>query len=194
MEREHTLRDRTMCTSSERDAEIQPHTLEQVRSTLDWSWKNHIADKINVASFRQNEERHEAGIELLLSKKAAKSLIEWEPASDHIITARFESHFKKVSIVMCYAPTNTSEEEDKNSFYTQLQSVLGKIPKRNMFILMEDMNPKVGSDNTDREREMGRHGLEEINENGKRLNDFCFTNSLINEGTIFPHWRCQIDK
>ena len=51
---------------------------------------------------------------------------------------------------MCYAPTDTSEEEDKNSFYAQLQSVLDKIPNRDMVILMGDMNAKVGADNTNK--------------------------------------------
>ena len=35
--------------------------------------------------------------------------------SDRIITARSESRFKKVSIIMRFAPTNTSEEEEKDS-------------------------------------------------------------------------------
>ena len=137
----------------------------------------------------KNEERHEAGVEILLSKKAANSLLEWNPVSDCIIRARF----KKVSIIMCYAPTNTSEEEDKNSFYAQLQSVLDKISNRDMLILMGDMNAKVGADNTDREREMGRHGLGEMNENGEMLADFCSTNSLVIGGTIFSHRKYHKD-
>ena len=131
----------------------------------------------------KNEERHEAGVGILLSKKAANSLLEWNLVSDHIITARLELRFKKASIIMCYAPTNTSEEEDKNSFYAQLQSVLDKIPNRDILILMGDMNAKVGADNADRERERGRHGLGEMNENGEMLADFCSTNSLVIGGT-----------
>ena len=92
---------------------------------------------------------------------------------------------------MCYAPTNTSEEEDKNSFYAQLQSVLDKSPIRDMLILMGYMNAKAGTDNTDREREMGRHGLGEMNENGEMLADFCSTNSLVIGGTIFSHRKCH---
>ena len=139
----------------------------------------------------KNEERHEAGVGVLLSKKAANSLLEWNPMSDRIITARFESRFKKVPIIMCYAPTNTSEEENKNSFYAQLQSVLDKIPNRDMLILMGDMNAKVGADNTARKREIGRHGLREMNENGEMLADFCSTNSLVIGGTIFSHRKCH---
>ena len=53
------------------------------------------------------------------------------------------------------------------------------------------MNAKVGADNTDRECEMERHGLGEINENGEMLADFCSTNSLVIGGTIFSHWKCH---
>ena len=139
----------------------------------------------------KNEERHGAGVGFLLSKKMANSLLEWNLVSDCIITARFESCFKKVFIIMCYARTNTSEEEDKNSFYAQLQSMLDKIPNRDMFILMGDMNAKVGADNTGREREMERHELGGMNENGEMLADFCFTNSLVIGGTIFSHRKCH---
>ena len=88
---------------------------------------------------------------------------------------------------MCYAPTNNAEEDDKDSFYAELQSVVDKVPGRDMLILMGDMNAKVGSSNTDREREMGRHGLGDMNENGEMLADFCAVNNLVIGGTLFPH-------
>ena len=144
---------------------------EGLRSSMcEVRWTGHGETKLQTEETLlysgKNEEHHEAGVEILLSKKAANNLLEWNPVSDRIITARFESRFKRVSIIMCYASTNTSEEEDKNSFYAQLQSVPDKIPNRDMLILMGDMNAMVGADNTDREREMGRHGLGEMNENG----------------------------
>ena len=60
-----------------------------------------------------------------------------------------------------------------------------------MLILTRNVYAKVGSDNTDREREMGRHGLGEMNENGEMLADFCSTNSLVIGSIIFLHRRCQ---
>ena len=60
-----------------------------------------------------------------------------------------------------------------------------------MLILMGDINAKVEEDNTDKEREMGKHGLGKMNENGEILADFCSTNSLVIGGTIFLHRRCH---
>ncbi|XP_051807750.1 craniofacial development protein 2-like [Acanthochromis polyacanthus] len=112
--------------------------------------------------------------------------MELEPVSDRIMMTRFESRFQKVSVVMCYA-----EEDDKDAFYTQLQAVVDKIPKRDILILMGDLNARVGSDNAGREKEMGRNGLGVMNENGELFADFCAFNELTIGGTLFPHRRCH---
>ncbi|CAH8650638.1 unnamed protein product [Schistosoma curassoni] len=54
---------------------------------------------------------------------------------------------------------------------------------------MGDLNAKVGTDNTGYEDIMGRHGLEERNENGERFANLCAFNKLVIGGTIFPHKR-----
>ena len=63
---------------------------------------------------------------------------------------------RKVTILQCYAPTNTSSLESKEEFHEQIQATMDKIPKRDLKILMGDLNAKVGSDNTDKELNMGR--------------------------------------
>jgi exonuclease III len=143
-------------------------------------------------SGKENEDDpREAGVALLLTKEATKSLMEWEPVSDRIIKARFESRFQKTSIIMCYAPTNNADEEEKDRFYEELQSVVDKVPKRDMLILMGDLNAKVGKDNRGREMEMGTNGLGEMNENGELFADFCASNELTIGGTLFTHRRCH---
>ena len=43
---------------------------------------------------------------LILSNEAGKSLREWEPISERIIFARFESKCQNATIIQDYAPTN----------------------------------------------------------------------------------------
>ena len=56
-----------------------------------------------------------------------------------------------------------------------------------MLLVMGDMNAKVGSDNTDRERAMGSKGCGTINNNGERLVNVCINNNCVICGPIFQH-------
>nr|KAG5685192.1 hypothetical protein BaRGS_011091 [Batillaria attramentaria] len=95
----------------------------------------------------------------------------------------------KLNIIQCYAPTNDAEQEKKDDFYQQLQTVIDRGGAKDMTILMGDFNAKIGSDNTGYEDTMGTHGLGQMNENGERFADFCALNQLVIGGSIFPHKR-----
>ena len=56
---------------------------------------------------------------------------------------------------------------------------------------MEDINAKVGLDNSNCEAAMGKHGYGSIDDNGERLVDFCLNNNCIIGGKIFPHKNIQ---
>ena len=52
---------------------------------------------------------------------------------------------------------------------------------------MGDLNAKIGSDYTGRERIMGRHTLGCLSENGEGFADLCSFKDLIINGSIFLH-------
>ena len=130
---------------------------------------------------------HEQGVGILIAKEVKNSLLEWEAVSPRIITARFQSSARNVTVVNAYAPTNLATDDDKDQFYEQLQAVINKAPKRDLLILLGDMNAKIGSENSGLEHVMGIHGMGTMNDNGRRFTDFCAFNSLIIGGSLFPH-------
>nr|KAG5714489.1 hypothetical protein BaRGS_006935 [Batillaria attramentaria] len=134
---------------------------------------------------------HTEGVALMLAPEAQRALIGWEPVNSRIITAKFITKKKdiKLNIIQCYAPTNDAEEEKKDDFYQQLQTVIDRGGAKDMTILMGDFNAKIGSDNTGYEDTMGTHGLGQMNENGERFANFCALNQLVIGGSIFPHKR-----
>nr|KAG5700908.1 hypothetical protein BaRGS_012315 [Batillaria attramentaria] len=129
------------------------------------------------------------GVALMLAPEAQRALIGWEPVNSRISTAKFITKKKdiKLNIIQCYAPTNDAEEEKKDDFYQQLQTVIDRGRAKDMTILMLDFNAKIGSDNTGYEDTTGTHGLGQMNENGERFADFCALNQLVIGGSIFPH-------
>ena len=139
---------------------------------------------------------HTQGVGLMLTPEAQRALICWEPVSSRIITANCKFATKKtkkkiieLNVIQCYAPTNDTEDEKKEDFYQHLQTVLDRVGKKDMTILMGDFNAKIGSDNTGYEEVMGKQGLGEMNENGATFADLCSLNQLVIGGSIFLHKR-----
>ncbi|XP_072401620.1 membrane-associated tyrosine- and threonine-specific cdc2-inhibitory kinase wee-1.3-like [Diabrotica undecimpunctata] len=55
--------------------------------------------------------------------------------------------YRKITVIQCYAPTNTSPPEDKEVFYEQLEQTTQQVNQGDILIVMGDMNAKVGEDN-----------------------------------------------
>jgi len=94
------------------------------------------------------------GVAFMLSRVAQGALIGCEEHGLRIITASFETQKKKIQ---CYAPTNDSDEETKDRFYSRLQSILDKCREKDVIVLMGDFNAKIGTDNNRYEEVMGTH-------------------------------------
>lgn len=139
----------------------------------------------------ESDAPHTQGVGFMLSKQAQRALIGWETHGPRIITASFRTKKRKIkmNVVQCYAPTNDSEDEDKDQFYSRLQKILETYPDKDITILMGDVNAKIGPDNTGYEPVMGTHALGEMNDNGERFADLCALNNLVIGGSIFPHKR-----
>ena len=112
----------------------------------------------------------------MMSARAKAALMEWTPISKRIITARFYSKYKKLTVVQAYAPTNDAMDEEKNDFYKQLQDTVSRCNINDLIVVMGDLNAKVGNNNTNREEVMGKFGVGVMNDNGERLCDFCNAN------------------
>lgn len=134
---------------------------------------------------------HRKGVAFMISKSAQKTLRGWEAHGARIILASFTTSSKRINmnIIQVYAPTNDADDEDKNSFYNELHDLIDKLPKKDVNILMGDMNAQVGSENEGFEQVMGKHGLGIITDNGERLRNLCAFTSMTIGGTVFPHRR-----
>lgn len=117
------------------------------------------------------EDKHEYGVALLLNKSAKQCLLNWKPINERILTARFKTRARNVSIIQCYAPTEDTECEKKDHFYLQLDETLREIKRKDIVVLMGDLNAKVESQNSSLlvEMIMGKHGVGTMNDNGERF-------------------------
>lgn len=129
------------------------------------------------------------GVAIMMSPDAMKCLVDWKPINDRIIIARFKTKARHLTFLQVYAPTEQASPEEKDTFYQQLDKACRDVRMGDIKILSGDLNAKVGSDNKNWEKVMGRHGIGNMNENGELFADFCVNQDLVIGGTIFQHRR-----
>ncbi|XP_058449164.1 craniofacial development protein 2-like [Malaya genurostris] len=127
----------------------------------------------------ENAPRHR-GVGFLLSAQAHSALM--------------KTRVRNLTIIQTYAPKfslsyDAADLQDKENFYSQLNATVDRIPKGDIMICMGDFNAKIGSDNSNYERFMGRHDLGEMSENGELFAEFCGNNDMVIGGSLFPHRR-----
>jgi exonuclease III len=135
----------------------------------------------------RDDNRHQAGVAIILKKGVQKTLIEWKPVNERLMRARFKGRHGKLTVLQCYAPTNEAEEEEKEQFYSTLQREAEATPSHDILVIMGDLNAKVGAGNEGHDQAVGTHGCGTRNDNGERLVNFCTINNLVIGGTLFTH-------
>lgn len=61
-----------------------------------------------------DEELHEVGVAIMICQKTGNSFMEWTLISKRIITARFYSKYRRVTVIQVY--TSNNEKEDEETF------------------------------------------------------------------------------
>jgi len=78
-------------------------------------------------------------------------------------------------------------EEEKDKFYDDLQKVCDRVPKRDIVMILGDLNDKIGKEKAC-ERVTGKYTLHGIsNQNGEMVCNFANENSMTVMSTQFQH-------
>jgi len=78
-------------------------------------------------------------------------------------------------------------------FYQDLSQAVKQVPKGDMLLIMSDFNAKVGRrEPSTMSSAIGLYGLEEMNEAGEQLEDFCFDHDMALANTMFKQHPRQL--
>lgn len=93
---------------------IEILVLSEVRwNTQGWP-SYHIDTPSCIQATPCKDDFYDNGVRFMLTKKAARASLEWNPVSLRINLARFETKFKKTTIIQVYA--NNPDEDEKEDF------------------------------------------------------------------------------
>ena len=85
-------------------------------------------------------------------------------------------------MVSVYAPRMERSEEEKDSFWEELKGFIKTCEDRGKALVIGDMNVRVGGSKV--ESVVGRVGVSEVNENGRKLIELC-TKKKLSVGNTF---------
>ena len=93
-----------------------------------------------------------------------------------------------ITVIQVYAPTSNTEELEQ--FYEDLQDLLELTPKNDVLFIIGDWNAKVGSQETP--GVTGKFGLGVQNEAGQKLIEFYQENVLVIANTLFQQHKRRL--
>ncbi|XP_052249602.1 uncharacterized protein LOC127857228 [Dreissena polymorpha] len=105
--------------------------------------------------------------------------------TERILTHHPNSAAGLITIFSVFAPTLGAFDEDKDTFYDQLDSLLGGIPKVEPILLLGDFNARVGTDHQSWSSCIGHYCTGKMNDNGQRLLELCSYHNLCITNTFF---------
>ena len=134
------------------------------------------------------DSRAKEGVGIITNERIETKVSGWEPINSRIMVVDLDLEIN-LSLIQVYAPTDDSDILDKEEFYVQLQKVMDKvISKGRRVIISGDLNGRTGQDKRMALGCMGKHGGERtLNENGRRVIEFCIGNQLLIGNSFFPH-------
>lgn len=123
------------------------------------------------------------GTAIVLNKKWGNLVDNTIHHSDRITAVKIRSHPVDTLIVQTYMPTGSYDDEEVETIYNDLDSILDVAKEKENLIVMGDFNAVVGEGA--HENIVGKFGLGKRNKRGDRLVQFCKENNLIVSNTYF---------
>ena len=105
-----------------------------------------------------------------------------------MIFVHFQGKPFNIVVIQAYAPTSNAEEAEW--FYEDLQDLLEQAAPKDVLFIIGDWNAKVGSQETP--GVTGKFGLGVQNEAGQRLIEFCQENTLVRANTLFQQHKRRL--
>ena len=128
---------------------------------------------------------HLRGVAVAIAARLVSSVDRVTPIDERIMLVRLKHSLGFISLIAVYAPTEMSDLEEKDLFYTKLDSVVDQCPSRDTLLVLGDFNAVTGTDREGYRECVGPHGSGTRNSNSSYLLDFAKSRKLRIAGSWF---------
>lgn len=150
-----------------------------------------IVELPNMIFHYFGETKGKYGVGFCINKNLKNNIIKIKGISERIAVLTLKTTEKEqLDIIQCYAPTEEAKEEEKKSFYDELNNCIVKETSNKNIVIMGDFNARIGKRKEHEEYNIGLFSTNTRNTNGEKLIEFAQENNLRVLNTFFkkrPH-------
>lgn len=156
-----------------------------------WEGAGEITKDKYTFLYSGEKKRGHNGVGFYVKRNLVNNILEFRPVNGRIALLRLKIKESNISIVNIYAPTEGSEQNEKEQFYETLNKTCEKVPKKDEVILMGDANAQVGKEQYLQEViGSGKGTIHDVtNDNGHRLCQLAEALNMTLLSTKFEHPR-----
>ena len=132
-------------------------------SELKWTGMGEFNSDDHYIYYCGQESLRRNGVAIMVNKRVRNAVLGCNLKNDRMISVRFQGKPFNITVIQVYAPTSNAEEAER--FYEDLQDLLELTPKNDVLFIIGDWNAKVESQETP--GVTGKFGLGIRNEAGK---------------------------
>ena len=129
------------------------------------------------------------GVGIVLSGELKSTVTEVCRKNDRIMRLKICCGGDTVNIISAYAPQGGCTEEEKGTFWSEMDGVMQELEEHERVIVGADLNGHVGSENYVIGRVHGGHGIGERNPEGESIVDFAMSFDMAIVNTYFTKKR-----
>ena len=109
------------------------------------------------------------GVGIILGEKLIDHVLQVNRKADRIMRIQLVIAEKKMNIISVYAPQVGCSDDEKLTFWEELDDVLQSIPDKEGLVVIGDFNGHVGKKRADLERWHGGHSYGNLNDEGRAV-------------------------
>ena len=126
----------------------------------------------------------QADVEILTSPRLSDCASDWIPLGSRVCMLKLKALDRSLCLLQVYGPNTTSEYQ---AFVDDVNDALLRVSSNESTVLMGDFNAHIGTDTDTGKGVIEKHGVTELNENGRYLLQFCCSNGLRIMNSFFQH-------
>ena len=134
-------------------------------SELKWTGMGEFNSDDHYIYYCGQESLRRNGVAMTVNRRVQNAVLGCNLKNERMISVHFQGKTFNIIVIQVYAPTSNAEEGER--FYEDLQDLLELTPKKDVLFIIGDWNAKVGSQETP--GVTGKFHLGMQNEAGQRL-------------------------